>query len=55
MRPCVNPRLLKSPPGSKTGAITDRETCRSSKIVTAHLFLYLVDEGIAFSINSRSS
>ena len=48
MRPYVN-----SPPETKTGAITDREICQSL-IVTAHLFLYLVDEGIAVSTNSRS-
>ena len=31
--------LLNSLPGSKTGALTDREICYSPKIVTAHLFL----------------
>ena len=36
-------------------AITDREICHSPKIATAHLFLYLVDEGITFSTHSRCS
>ena len=33
------------------GTLTDREICHSPKIVTAHLFLYLVDEGIALIVD----
>ena len=46
---------FEEPSLSKTEAITDREICHSPKIVTAHFFLYLVDERITFTTNSRSS
>ena len=46
-------KSLESPPGSKTGAITGRKIYHSPKIVTAHLFSYLVDEGIAFRVTRR--
>ena len=44
-----NSYSLKTPPTSSIGDLTLRTRCQSSKMPTAHLFLYLVDFGTALS------
>ena len=50
-----NSYSLKTPPTSTIGNLTLRTRCQSSKIPTAHLFLYLVDLGTALLTQSSSS
>ena len=50
-----NSYSLKPPPSSTIGNFTLRTHCQSSKMPTAHLFLYLVDFGTALSTKSSSS
>ena len=50
-----NSYSLKTLPTSTIGNLTLRTRCQSSKMPTAHLFLYLVEFGTALSTQSSSS
>ena len=53
-RTLSNSYSIKTPPTSTIGNFTLRTRCQSSKMPTAHLFLYLVDFGTALSTHSSS-